>query len=176
MMHRIRRAFQTYKLLVMFSSMIFSLSVLLLCVNSVNSSMENNITNMRRTAMQYKPDETREKLMKLEQALGTVNPPYLTQIEAKRLLLETLENFRTLYGGKILNDITDKGGSFSADLEFEIQPTDPSQITDIITYLENSIAPVITVKKLSFSRSENRKTVRFLINADQPYYGGSYEY
>ncbi|MGE4267945.1 MAG: hypothetical protein AB7F25_10965 [Deferribacterales bacterium] len=175
-MHRIRQAFQSYKLLIAFSSMIFTLSVLLICIETVNSSMEDNITDLRRTAAQYKPDKTREKLTELENALDAANPPYPAQIEAKRLLLETLENFRTLYGGKILNDITDQGGSFSADLEFEIQPTDPSQITGIINYLENSIAPVITVKKLSFSRSNDKNTVRFLISANQPYYGGVYEY
>jgi len=175
-MHIFLRIFRSNKLLLALSSMIFSLSVLLIMLGVINDSMEKNILEMKRTANLYRAGETKKRLAELETALSAVNPPYLTQIESKRLLLESMENFRTLYGGKLINDITDSGGSYSAELEFEIEPTNPAQITAVINYLENSVAPVITVKKLMFLKSQNKNTVRFLISADQPYYGGVYEY
>lgn len=175
-MHIFLRIFRSYKLLAALSSMIFTLSVLLIMLGVINSAMENSITDMKRTANLYRPGDTKARLNELEAALSTINPPYLTAVDAKRLLLETLENFRTLYNGKILNDITDSGGSYSAELEFEIEPTNPAQIAAIVNYMENSAAPVITVKKLTFLKSQDKNTVRFLISADQPYYGGVYEY
>lgn len=176
MMHIFIRMFRSYRLLAALSSMIFTLSVLLIMLGVINGAMENTIKDMQKTANLYRPGNTKARLNGLEAALNSLNPPYLTAVDAKRLLLETLENFRTLYSGKILNDITDSGGSYAAELEFEIEPTNPAQITAIVNYLENSVAPVITVKKLTFLKSQNKNTVRFLISANQPYYGGIYEY
>lgn len=176
MMYIFLRIFRSYKLLVALSSMIFTLSLLLIMLGVINGAMENSIRDMQRTANLYRAGDTKIRLNGLETALSSVNLPYLTPVEAKRLLLETLENFRTLYGGKMMNDITDSGGSYTAELEFEIEPTNPSQISAIVNYLENSVAPVITVKKLTFLKSTDKNTVRFLISANQPYYGGVYEY
>jgi len=165
-MHIFLRIFRSYKLLVALSSMIFTLSVFLIMLGVINGAMENTITEMKRTANLYRAGDTKTRLYGLETALNKANPPYLTAAEAKRLLLETLENFRTLYGGKIMNDITDSGGSYSTELEFTIEPTNPAQITAIVNYLENSVAPVITVKKLTFLKSQDKNTVRFLISAN----------
>lgn len=174
-MYSLIRLLGGQKLLIALSSLIMTLSVLLICLNTINSIMQQNIMNIRQKAQTFRTDETIRRLDDLEKALSTIAPPYLSQRDAKVLLIESLENFRSLYNGKILNDLTDDGGSFTAQIEFTIEPTNPAQITGIADYLENSTAPIFIINNMTFL-NDNKKTVKFTVTARQPYYGGVYEY
>ncbi|WP_415238174.1 hypothetical protein [Seleniivibrio woodruffii] len=166
--------FKSYRLLMVFSSLILTLAVSLAVLSAINSVIESNIQKIRSEAAGYKTGEIRTRLNDLEKALSETNPPYLNRREAKILLLETLENFRTLYGGSITEELTDSGSAYTAEMEFEIEPTDPSQIIQIADYLENNVAPVIVVKKMTFT-SGGKKKVMFAIRTTQPYFGGNDE-
>lgn len=175
-----KRILSSSKVLIMLSVLIFSLSVLKVCLDSAADTLE--VTSMEMAAMSRKSSisQVNKKTKELESVMADVMPTYMSKEEASRFLAESAENIKQLYNGKYFGVIKEAPGRLYVELEFTIVPPNPEVVTQIADYLENSTAPIIYVNRLIFREMPKggyaEKSVTFNITLTQPYFGGEYEY
>lgn len=166
----------SYKLLIFLSLMLMYLCVSLILSGSVSDNLEKSAADLNTKLRNLRINETEQTLKQLDKVIDQYKFPIIHQSDARQVLLDTVENFRKLYGAKITSPVKEEDSSFAVGIEFSFIPSVPEDVIRLLEYLNGSVSPIYRIDEAAFTNENGVRSVLFRAEIIQPYQGGIYVY
>ncbi|WP_148214123.1 hypothetical protein ACMC5R_05985 [Deferribacteres bacterium DY0037] len=164
----------SYSILLLLGVICALLSVQLIVMQGVRDELKQASTEVMREKRGLRSGETHKLLIKLEKIMKDSEFPAYRRENARGHLLETVEEFRSAYGAKVLTSVQEEGSSLIIDIQFKYLPASPEDLISLLQYLKNSISPIYQVTKAEFVEDKNKRTADIRLKLIQPFSGGDY--
>ena len=171
-----KRFFASYKLLVILSVIVTALTAQLIVTDTAIEGVDQAAADLNTRLKGLKISESEKLLRNLRRELDRKQLPAFTDTEARKWLIEVLDEFQTLYSAKISKPLTRDGSGYLAEISFKYLPDNPEDLIKLLKYMKTSSTPIYSVKRVRFLIEKGARVVEVNAEIIQPYKGEKYEY
>jgi len=136
----------------------------------------NTHMSMESQVKQYNLTRINQQTKLLDKKADEHSISIFSRETAKQWLIETAQDLKDNFDGKLVEGIKEKDGTFQTKVEFNYTPDTPENFLKLLYYLENLNEPVIVTDKIEYVSNKTGDKFIFHTILTIPYIGGDYKY